>query len=64
MKPKEIQYLHKKQIGFTLQQKESFEILDSYGININQFIRSAIKEKLQREWSSIKKEKNKNKCPF
>ena len=51
-KPIEIQYVYKKQLSFTLQQKKTFEILENYGVNINQFIRQAVKEKLQRDWKS------------
>ena len=45
-------------------QKESLEVLKSYNVNTSQFIRQAIKEKLKREWKSIKEEKNKEYCPF
>ena len=54
---------YKKVIGFTDNQKKSFETLESYGVNVNQFIRLAVKEKLQRDWKSIK-EKKVVKCPF
>jgi hypothetical protein len=64
MKPKEIQYSHKKQVGFTLQQKKAFEILESYGININNFIRIAVADKIKAEWKLIKEENNKTKYPF
>lgn len=64
MKPIDLQYSYKKVIGFTNQQKKAFETLESYGINVNQFIRSAVKEKLQSEWKSIKETKTKGKCPF
>ena len=63
-KPIEIQYVYKKQIGFTLQQKQALEILVKYNVNVNDFIRSAIKEKIKREWKSIKESKNKESCPF
>ena len=64
--PKQIEYqlVYKKQIGFTKQQKEAFEIMRKYDININQFIRQAIKEKLHREWKQIKaKEKRIKNAP-
>jgi len=64
MKPIGLQYIYKKQIGFTLQQKNAFIELEKHNINVNQFIRAAVKEKLQREWKTIKEEKNKDKCPF
>jgi hypothetical protein len=54
---------YKKVIGFTETQKKAFETLESYGVNVNQFIRLAVKEKLQRDWKSIK-EKKIVKCPF
>lgn len=50
----EYQYTYKKQISFTQQQKEAFEILRKHGVNINQFVRQATKEKIQREWKGIK----------
>ncbi len=42
----------------------SLLILESYGVNVNQFIRLAIKEKLKRDWKSIKEKKEKIICPF
>lgn len=63
-KPIEIQYVYKKQISFTLQQKKAFKELEKCNINVNQFIREAVKEKIQREWKQIKEEKNKTFCPF
>ena len=55
---------YKKVIGFTKVQKESLQILESYGVNVNHFIRLAVKEKLQRDWKQIKESKQKIKCPF
>ena len=55
---------YKKVIGFTLKQKESLQTLESYGVNINKFIRQATREKLQRDWKSIKEKKETTKCPF
>lgn len=45
-------------------QKESLNKLKDYDVNINRFIRSAIKEKIQREWKSIKEKKERIKLPF
>ena len=64
MKPTEIQYSYKKQIGFTEKQKQSLQTLEKYGVNINQFIRQAVKEKLQRDWKKIKESKKKNTVHF
>jgi hypothetical protein len=35
-------------------QANSLKIIKSKGVNISQFIRQAIKEKLQRDWKDIK----------
>ena len=64
IKPTDLQYTYKKVIGFTNQQKESLQILEKYGVNVNQFIRQAVKEKLQRDWKAIKESKTKFKTPF
>lgn len=55
---------YKKVIGFTKVQQEAFKTLESYGINVNHFIRIAIKEKLQKDWKQIKERKEKIKMPF
>lgn len=55
---------YKKVISFTKQQKEAFDVLKQYDVNISQFIRQAIKEKLQREWKTIKEKKERVKLPF
>lgn len=56
--------VYKKVIGFTKQQKEAFETLEKYDVNVNQFIRQAVKEKLQRDWKGIKEKKETTKLPF
>ena len=55
---------YKKVVGFTKVQQEAFKTLEEYGVNVNQFIRAAIKEKLQREWKQIKEKKETIKLPF
>lgn len=45
-------------------QAESLSILKQYNVNVSQFIRQAIKEKLQREWKTIKEKKERVKLPF
>ena len=64
LKPIDLQYTYKKNIGFTKQQQKSLKILESYNVNINDFIRIAVKEKLQRDWKQIKEEKERMKLPF
>jgi len=58
------QYTFKKVIGFTEQQKNAFEVLENHNVNVNQFIRAAISDKLKREWKSIKEKSKKEYCPF
>jgi hypothetical protein len=55
---------YKKVIGFTKVQQEAFKTLESYGVNVNHFIRIAIKEKLAKDWKQIKERKEKIKMPF
>ena len=64
MIPKDLQYSYKKVIGFTKQQQNAFKVLEQHNVNVNQFIRAAIKEKLQKDWKSIKENKPKESCPF
>ena len=54
--------IHK--VRLTETQYNSLKVLKSYNVNLSQFIRQAIKEKLQRDWKSIKESKTKIKCPF
>jgi hypothetical protein len=53
-----------KSVRFTEQQIEAFKTLEQYDVNVNQFIRSAVKEKLKREWKTIKEQKQRVKLPF
>ena len=64
MKPLNLQYTYKKQIGFTEMQRKSLEKLEGYGVNVNQFIRQAVKEKITRDWKQIKEEKERIRLPF
>jgi hypothetical protein len=47
--------IHKVRI--TEQQAYAFEQLKKYDVNLSQFIRQAIKEKLQKDWKTIKEKK-------
>jgi len=55
---------YKKVIGFTLQQKRAFEVLEEHGVNVNKFTRQAIAEKIKSDWPKIKEQSNKQYCPF
>lgn len=48
------QYTERQVIMISEIQSNSLKILKSKGVNISQFIRQAIKEKLQRDWKGIK----------
>ena len=63
MKPTDLQLTYKKVISFTEQQKKSLKKLEEYDVNVNEFIRIAIREKLSRDWKGIKERKD-NYCPF
>jgi len=63
-KPIENQLTYKKVISFTLQQKQSLKKLEQFDVNVNEFIRIAVREKIQREWKGIKEAKTKGYCPF
>jgi hypothetical protein len=49
-------------IRFTEQQAKSLQKLADYNVNVSHFIRLAIKEKIQRDWPSIKE--SRIKLPF
>ena len=51
-------------IRFSKQQAESLQKLKDYDVNISQFIRLAIAEKIKRDWKQIKEKKQRVKLPF
>ena len=53
-----------KTIRFSETQINSLSILEDYGINVNHFIRLAVKEKIKKDWKTIKEKKEKIVCPF
>ena len=53
-----------KTIRFSETQMNSLSKLESYGVNVNHFIRLAVKEKLQKDWKIIKEKKEWIYCPF
>ena len=58
------QYTESKTFKFSKIQMQSMTILESYGINISQFARLAIKEKIKRDWKNIKIKEETIKMPF
>ena len=51
-------------IRFSVQQAESLQKLKDYDVNVSQFIRLAIAEKIKRDWKQIKEKKQRVKLPF
>ena len=57
-------YTNRQVIMISDIQAESLKVLQNYNVNVSQFIRQAIKEKINRDWKSIKETKPKQNCPF
>ena len=51
-------------IRFSEKQAESLQKLKNYDVNVSQFIRLAIAEKIKRDWKQIKEKKERVKLPF
>ena len=51
-------------IRFSVQEAESLQKLKDFDVNVSQFIRLAISEKIKRDWKQIKEEKQRVKHPF
>ena len=51
-------------IRFSDEQINSLNKLKDYDVNISQFIRIAISEKIKRDWKQIKEKKERVKLPF
>lgn len=58
------QYTVRQTIMISEIQAQSLDKLKQYDVNISQFIRQAIKEKLHRDWKQIKEKKERIKLPF
>jgi hypothetical protein len=59
-KPIKNQYSYKKETGYTEQQRQTFKKLELLKVNVNQFIRAAVKEKIKREWKQLVPKPQKN----
>ena len=51
-------------IRFSEKQAESLQKLKDCDVNVSQFIRLAISEKIKRDWKQIKEKKERVKLPF
>lgn len=59
-----LKYTKVKVIKITDVQHQTLKKLDSYQINVAQFIRDAIAEKIKREYQDLVPKPKKEKCPF
>lgn len=59
-----MQLTKSKTIRFSETQMNSLIILENYGVNVNQFVRIAVAEKIKKDWKTIKEKKEKIICPF
>lgn len=57
-------YTKVKVIKITTVQYDTLKKLDSYQINVAQFIRDSISEKIKREYSELIPKPKKEFCPF
>ena len=62
--PKPIKYTKVKVIKITEIQHQTLKKLDSYNINVADFIRNAISEKIKKEYSDLIPKPKKIDCPF
>ena len=51
-------------IRFSDEQINSLNKLKDYDVNVSQFIRLAISDKIKRDWKQIKEKKERVKLPF
>lgn len=58
------QYTEIKTIRLTKIQADSLKMIESKGVNISNFIRSAIRSKIKQDWAKIKQPKPIKKTPF
>ena len=59
-----VKYTKIQTIRLTEMQYKSLKIIESKGVNVSQFIRLAIKEKIQNDWKRIKIKQEKVRTPF
>lgn len=59
-----IKYTKVKVLKITEVQHQTLKKLNSYQINVAQFIRDAIAEKIQREYADLIPKPKKEYCPF
>lgn len=58
------QFTQSKTFKFSVQQMDSFRKLEDFGVNVSQFVRLAVKEKIKKDWKKIKEKKERVVMPF
>lgn len=58
------QFTESKTFKFSKKQMNAFEKLADYNVNVSQFVRLAISEKIKRDWKVIKEKKERVVLPF
>ncbi len=58
------QYTKVKVLKITQTQHDTLKKIDSYGINVAQFVRDAISEKIKKEYADLIPKPKKIHCPF
>lgn len=61
---KPIKYTKVKTIKITETQHNTLIKMKSYNVDVSEFIRKAIKEKINREYKELKPKPKKEYCPF
>lgn len=51
-------------VRITVDQWATLQVLSCYGVNVSQFIRQSISEKIKQDWPDIKATKEKGYIPF
>lgn len=62
--PRPVKYNKPRTIKFSEVQDNTLNKLASYNINVAQFIRDAVKEKIKREYNDLLPKHKKEYCPF
>ena len=58
------QYIIRHVIMISEKQAYSLSVLKKYNVNVSDFIRQSIKEKIKRDWKFIKERNDKSRVPF
>ncbi len=62
--PRPVKYNKPRTVKFSEVQDSTLNKLASYNINVAQFIRDSVKEKIKREYKDLLPKPKKQHCPF